>query len=520
MAERRGTPRPHAGSYVVVAGPDGAGKSTVVEDLEADVLVGPVLRLHHRPHVLGPRATSTGPVTDPHAEPPYPPWLARLKVLFLYADHLLGWLVKVRPWLRRGGAVVLERGWWDLVVDPGRYRLPPVPRLVTFLGRLLPRPDLTLVLGGDPGLIAGRKSELSVAETARQLDAWRRLPRGAARVWCVDATRDRESVRREVRSTVVRAAVGPSIALPHPRIRRWVVPTGPRRAAVASLGLYQPVTRRGRAGWEAARVVAACGGFRLLRTHDDDLPSEVLELLAPHVPPKTRVALAFARIAGRCTALVIDPARGEPILFAKIALDVRGGSVLAAESHHNRELAPLLPPGLHAPELLHDEPGLLLFRPVTAIARPRPWQLAPGVAADLGRFFANGATGDGWGPSHGDCAPWNLLHTREGWYLVDWADARREAPPFEDLFHHLIQSHALLGRPRRDELVAGIRGEGWIGELVACYARGADLPVGEAEARFLDHLVRSEATQDRSRPDGRAGAVSRRALADAFGDRS
>ena len=39
--------------YVVIAGPDGAGKSTVVDALLGGPVAASALRLHHRPRVLG-----------------------------------------------------------------------------------------------------------------------------------------------------------------------------------------------------------------------------------------------------------------------------------------------------------------------------------------------------------------------------------------------------------------------------------------------------------------------------------
>src|SRR5205823_3446755 len=75
-----------------------------------------------------------------------------------------------------------ERGWWDAGIDGRRYRLSVPPAVVRALGWLLPRPDLALVLHGDPRAVALRKGELVTAEVARQNALWRRTRAGHRQV--------------------------------------------------------------------------------------------------------------------------------------------------------------------------------------------------------------------------------------------------------------------------------------------------------------------------------------------------
>jgi thymidylate kinase len=79
---------------------------------------------------------------------------------------------------------VIERGWWDLAVDPLRYRLRPHPRLIRALGRLLPQPDVLFVLEAPADVLMRRKREVSAEELARQMQAWREiLPDRVRRVY-------------------------------------------------------------------------------------------------------------------------------------------------------------------------------------------------------------------------------------------------------------------------------------------------------------------------------------------------
>lgn len=187
-----------AGGVLTVAGPDGTGKSTLCDALVRGVLRDrDVLRVHHRFGVLPARGGDRAAVTEPHREEPYPAPLAALKALALFADFWLGWLLRVRPFVRRGGWVLLERGWWDLAVDPRRYRLRPGGRLVRLLGRLLPQADVLLVLEGPPATLWARKQELSEAELDRQVRAWHDVvPAGVRRVHLDTSASLDEVVRR------------------------------------------------------------------------------------------------------------------------------------------------------------------------------------------------------------------------------------------------------------------------------------------------------------------------------------
>jgi hypothetical protein len=166
--------RSHRGLTITVAGPDGAGKTTFCNALIAGPLADQkVRRIHHRFGLLPVRGGHTADPSQPHAQAPYPPGVSQAKLLALFVDSLAGWVTQARPFTRRGGYLIIERGWWDLAVDPARYRLRRHPRLVLALGRLLPRSDLLFVLHAAPELLVSRKAEVSEPELARQMQAWR-----------------------------------------------------------------------------------------------------------------------------------------------------------------------------------------------------------------------------------------------------------------------------------------------------------------------------------------------------------
>ena len=93
----------------------------------------------------------------------------------ILADKWLRYLVNVRPRLVRGEIVVLDRYFYDFVAFPHPVVRRPWLQALAF--RLIPRPALVYSMRGDPAVIAARKRELTVAETARQMACFRSLSR-------------------------------------------------------------------------------------------------------------------------------------------------------------------------------------------------------------------------------------------------------------------------------------------------------------------------------------------------------
>lgn len=184
-ASRSGAARRRRGGVIVIAGPDGAGKSSLSRALPAAAFAGaPFAHFHHRFGILPQRDNSDVDITRPQEQRPYPVWLCWVKSIYLFVDYQLGWQLHVRPLVRRGGWVILERGWWDIAIDQRRYRMRSSGRLLRALGRLLPRPDLVIILAAPAEMLLARKAEVLSAELERQLEAWRTvLPAGVPRAF-------------------------------------------------------------------------------------------------------------------------------------------------------------------------------------------------------------------------------------------------------------------------------------------------------------------------------------------------
>lgn len=490
---RPGTSPPRAGrpgAYLELVGPDGAGKSSVADAL-AQALGhdrGEVLRLHWRPMVL-PRPgdlRNGGRRSDParpHDRGPHPRAVSLLLLGYYWLDSLLGHVLRVAPALRSGGLVVMERGWHDMAVDARRYRLDVPHGFVTGLGRLLPKPDLRVVLDGDPAVLRRRKPELPIDELRRQREAWQQLARGRADTVTVDTDQPVPAVV----DGIVGALRGPAaqrwVGLPDPRQPRLRVPARPRRATREGLRLYQPSAPAARAAMRLVTTAAEAGLVGALPRADGG-PEEVRARLAPHVPPGGTYALLATNHDGRFVARILG-ADGSAVAHAKLITSAGEPAPLEREAHALAQLAPALHGPVRAPRLLGWDGTVLLteaLRPATR--RRHPHRLPLAVAAALGRFWRT------TGGAHGDLAPWNLLRTEAGWALVDWEHAREEAGTFDDVLHFLVQAHARLGRPRRDQLLDGVRhGRGWVGDVLEAWRRAAGVGDHDLAAELTAYLT-------------------------------
>jgi hypothetical protein len=269
------------------------------------------------------------------------------------------------------------------------------------------------------------------------------------------------------------------------RAHRWYLPTRNRAASRGSLLIHQPMRRGAQLAWRAAAATAGSGVLRLLPAHE--LPS-VHRLIVPHIPPGGTTAISTRRVGTRSMALTLDAA-GRPHAFIKLADTDVGRSRLASEVDAVRRFGPLLPPNVIAPEVLHAEPGLVVFEAAQWRVRPKPWRLDPELAHSMGRFFALAGNADGHtGPAHGDFAPWNVMRLDDGWCLIDWEEATDGRPPFEDPFHYVVQACTLLGRPREDDIFDGLHLKGPVGEVFAAYADGAGISTDDLPERFRHYL--------------------------------
>lgn len=474
---------------VLLVGPDGTGKSTVAGSLADSESLAPVTTTHYRPGILWKRSPEV--TVTPHAEARRSSAASTIKLLAVFVDFVLG---HVGPWRRLGreGLIVLERGWWDHVADPVRYRLPPqLSGIVRVLGRLLPRADLVVILGGDPSAIVDRKPELSEHEVAAQLERWRRLAdRAGRRVLELDTVVDRPEV------TVARIERALSV-----RRRRWMaVPGTPGRNAVvatigeagsAALAVYRPNSRAARIVAPLSRLSVQLGLGR--RVTDPVGCADALVEMAGLDPS---VGMAAMASPGRSRVVVGLAGPTELLAVAKVGCLDDAGLRQEAAMLGELQAAPTQLPQLRTPMLRFagevEGHFVVMTDAVVHIGAPvGRSEIGPvlGALAEVGRD----------GLTHGDLAPWNLVRSADGHIVVlDFEHATWGVDPGFDLCHFLVQSGALLDAVTAEDVVAELSrefdGAGPSAEEIIrhyCDVRRARHDAGAAEQRFMVELEAS-----------------------------
>jgi thymidylate kinase len=189
---------------IVLLGPDGCGKSSVISALEASPpgCFKRVTTYHLRPRCFLKNTDST-PVTQPHAQGPRGAFLSTIKIFYFLLDYTVGWLVNLYSQRTERSLTVFDRYYHDMLVDPRRYRYGGPMWLARWVGKLIPKPDLWILLDAPPDVLQTRKQEVPFKESARQGEEYLKLVKGMENGVIIDATKSLDEVIGEVNRVIV-----------------------------------------------------------------------------------------------------------------------------------------------------------------------------------------------------------------------------------------------------------------------------------------------------------------------------
>ena len=191
--------------FIVFLGTDGSGKSSVIKGIcgRLDGDGYETHKIHSRPSFRRFSGRESVPVVDPHGKPSYGSLVSTVKAFYLLVIYCVGYFISVRPLLKKRTVVIFDRYYHDILVDPRRYRYGGPMWLARWIGKLVPKPGLWILLDAPPEVLQERKQEVPFEETARQREEYLKLIWEMKNGIVVDASRGLDDVVADVNVAIL-----------------------------------------------------------------------------------------------------------------------------------------------------------------------------------------------------------------------------------------------------------------------------------------------------------------------------
>ncbi len=208
-----------AGLFIVFIGPDGSGKTTIIDHLLIDFkemfVENKIKKFYWRPFLLPRiafffksfRSLKIGNKKEMHNESKNPEknnkkkikmFLSFLKFFYYLTDFIFGRLKYQYAW-SKGGAIVFDRYYYDNIVYPNRFNFNLPLGVLYFFSKFVKKPDLIFYLYCKPEILISRKKEFSKVEILEQMDKYENLISIFDNVCKIDTSQDKKETMKRIK---------------------------------------------------------------------------------------------------------------------------------------------------------------------------------------------------------------------------------------------------------------------------------------------------------------------------------
>jgi thymidylate kinase len=191
---------------IVILGPDGAGKSSVIYRLmEKLSLKDHAVKMRHlKPRLVFPQRGEQGTiVVNPHGKPPRSALASVAKIFVWLMEE---WYVNLFQDNNKT-LLICDRYYHDLLVDSKRYRYGGPRWTAKLVGTLMPRPELWVLLDAPTEVLQARKREVAPDECVRQRQAYLVFVRSRRNHVIIDASQSLNKVIADVENAINKTVI-------------------------------------------------------------------------------------------------------------------------------------------------------------------------------------------------------------------------------------------------------------------------------------------------------------------------